>query len=135
MSAEESNEAHLDALAAEIGQIEAGKSALLTMRRDNEVTPLDKSSRILNRIKLWPPQHVSASSSLDAKSRVTTKLETAKESMEDDWDQNLFPFRAEEFGQLKLAENVIMAKLVSLNSYGASVPAPLLKGRHQPTES
>ena len=50
----------------------------------------------------------------------------------------MYPFKAEEFGQLSLPENVIKAKLVSLNNYGAAVPANLLtgnRGRHQVSES
>ena len=35
------------------------------------------------------------------------------------WFDKVYPFKAEEFGQLALPENVIMAKLVSLNNYGA----------------
>lgn len=35
------------------------------------------------------------------------------------WFNKVYPFKAEEFGQLILPENVIKAKLVSLNSYGS----------------
>ena len=43
------------------------------------------------------------------------------------WYETAFPFKSEEFGKLVLPENVIKAKLVSLNNYGATVPPGLIK--------
>lgn len=54
------------------------------------------------------------------------------------WYEQAFPFKAEEFGQLYLPENVIKAKLVSLNNYGQSASGPFSSGnraRHGPSES
>ena len=61
-----------------------------------------------------------------------------EESKEAAWFEKAYPFKADDFGQLVLPENVIKAKLVSLNSYGAMLPVNLMmsnRNRHQPTES
>ena len=42
-----------------------------------------------------------------------------EESKDPAWFDKVYPFKADEFGQLALPENVIKAKLVSLNNYGA----------------
>ena len=61
-----------------------------------------------------------------------------EESKEAAWFEKAYPFKADDFGQLVLPENVIKAKLVSLNNYGAMLPVTLMmsnRTRHQPTES
>lgn len=63
---------------------------------------------------------------------------TAEESKDKAWFDRAYPFKADDFGQLVLPENVLHAKLVSLNNYGASLPMALItsnRSRHQPTES
>ena len=61
-----------------------------------------------------------------------------EESKDAAWFDKAYPFTADDFGQLILPENVIKAKLVSLNSYGATLPMALItskRSRHQPSES
>ena len=64
----------------------------------------------------------------------TTKAPiNTEESNDPNWFEKVYPFKADDFGQLVLPENVITAKLVSLNNYGATLPMALItsnRGRH-----
>ena len=52
------------------------------------------------------------------------------------WFEKAYPFKAIEFGQLILPENVLKAKLVSLNNYGSQVPNNLMKhNRHHMSDT
>ena len=115
--------ANLEALANDISQIETGGEQRPQIQQQNE---LDPSSLILNRIKLWPPAEASE------------QISTGDDNKVSEWYENAYPFKSEEFGQLFLPDNVIKAKLVSLNSYGAAVSAPFSnnqRSRHVATES
>ena len=58
-------------------------------------------------------------------------------SKDPNWFAKVYPFKADEFGQLSLPENVVRAKLVSLNSYGAQAPACIMsaRARNNPSDS
>ena len=76
------------------------------------------------------------------KDNIDRLIDSNGKSKEAAWFEKAYPFKADDFGQLVLPDNVCKAKLVSLNNYGAMVPMNLIMSNrssssrhHAPSES
>ena len=101
-----------------------------------EMTPMRKETQIINRIKMYPQQSNSTSNSFNESSENRSgnefsiqkfisantsgmsdeEFKIAQDLAKPEHEPKVYPFKTDEFGKLQLPENVLKAKLVSLNN-------------------